>query len=268
MRILAGIAVALLLGCGGGASAKKPDPALAHQSPDDDATRWRAIEELARPAHTGTSQALAGAAQDQNVEALVAWMRESGGLPPRERGGSPHRMELYELGKRAIERATNEDWEPVAAGGYLGLRLVQDGASLLDATMGIALLEAASRKLRALGDPADGLELPHSTDLARMVAAEALFAREMIALARTPEGREMYASIGVATDDQTLAALDALGRFWLDALAGARRDEPAEVTLDRMRRAAETPAAAPAKKMSESTIRAFADIVRSIDELH
>lgn len=227
MRLFLALGLAL---CACRTAPPAPAPLVANATASD-ATRWKTIETLAAPTHEGRpSESLARALANRDVALLVQWMRESGTLRLPNRAHFDT-VAAYELGEKALESATKDAWESVVAAGTLGLYLVQDGAYLVDAQTGLQLVRAASQKLKSLGEPANGLELPRSTDLVRIVAAEAMSLRDLLVSYDDPE---VWRTI--PSEDRAL--LEALRAFWPVALDGAKRDEPAAATLARMRAAA------------------------------
>lgn len=155
---------------------------------------------------------------------LVAWSRADGGLAPL----APHpaanaeALVMFQLGSMAIASSTDAAWDGLVAGGYLGNRLVREGRTLLEAEVGMSLLERAVARLVALGDPPDSIELPEHRELVRILAAEAMWAHSLAPAAEGLVGR---------------ATARATQTFWIAALDGASPTEPAAVTVARVRRA-------------------------------
>lgn len=249
--------LALALAACRAAPAPTAAPAVSN-AVTSDASRWKAVEELAAPMHAGPpSPTLDRALTERDVPALVQWMQESGTLRVPSRSMIDSTAAL-ELGHTAIATATS--WEPVVAAGRLGLYLVQDGASFFEAELGIELLELAAKKLKSLGEPANGLEHPASVDLVRIVAAEALTMRSLLETLDTPEGR---ATISANGWDASL--YESMRQFWPAALDGARRGEAAAVTLSRMRARAETIRSS--TDLVRTTVKSAAFLAEKLDAL-
>jgi hypothetical protein len=233
------------------------------------ASTWKAIEVLARPAVApGPAEDLERALKiakkhhdewtelryaqpptrldeyPEGVEALAAleaWVTGNGELPVEsavEIGSDA--IAASDVGKLAIDSATPER-DTSRLGVQLGIRYVQQARNLLEAQVGLTMISDAKR---ALGKGID-IEL----DIVRVLAAEASFARRSIRYFQTAEGRqkrdESLRRIGRAAQtkralDITPAHIAAFEAFWLAALEGAQRGEPAKVSIERLRRAADT----------------------------
>jgi hypothetical protein len=216
--------------------------------------QWRELE-FRRPAPP-----LADYPQGAEAMALVrAWASVKGGLPkipsPAELGSAT--FQVFSLGSTAAAVATNRD--ELAPAVYLGTLLVTNGRTLLEVQMGASILLHASHKLRDLAGPdakAEPLPAPE-LDLVRVLAAEALHSRALLEWSMTDNGQKTLGSAmaSLGSDSRELtkqvfgkdpeamiptktdaAAYDA---FWIAALDGAQRGEPANVTLDRLKKAAE-----------------------------
>jgi hypothetical protein len=216
---------------------------------------WRELE-YRRPAPP-LSEYPQGA---EAVAALKAWANAKGGLPPMPAPTKlgPVTMNIFSLGSTAVAVASSRD--DLAPPIYLGTLLITHGRDLLEVQMGASLLSHARYKadeLAGYGQPKPDLIPVPSLDLVRVLAAEAIHSRAMLEWSQTPAGKqEMVNAVAAAGSESRAIATELLGKdpmsmipneaeaaaykvFWLAALEGAQRGEPAAVTIDRVRKAAE-----------------------------
>lgn len=211
------------------------------------------------------------------LEALHAWVQAKGSLlavpKPSEIGEAT--MHLNDVGALAIDSATDEKAASIVDGLYLGMRMVAEGRSFLEVQIGVSMIGSVKRKratlAREAGGSAEELEVP-ALDLVRILAAEALQSRRTMDYATTPEGRKDFVDRAKQLGSDTSELLkDVTGRtplsmiptdeeaaglsqFWLAALDGAQRGEPAATTIARLNKAAET-APEPAKASAVAIVR-------------
>lgn len=219
------------------------------------------------------------------LEALHAWSTANGGLPapgkPTEVGLVT--MGIHDVGSMAVSTATDLNGAALADATVLASRLLREGRNFLEVQIGISMFDAMKRKVRTLVADSPGISdsqvVPPDMDLVRILAAEALTSRRSIDYASSPEGRKDFierakqlapetsnllkgvtgkTALGLIPTDEESAALM---QFWLAALDGAQRGEPAATTVARVRKAAET-APGPAKE-NGARIASVLDMLKS-----
>jgi hypothetical protein len=176
---------------------------------------------------------------------LRQWQSDEGGIrPTRGKGYSVNAIEYRNL-LRPIVKQTS-DKEVLAIVETIGKRFLEQGTSLVDATVGVLILREVALRAKAL-------KLPHTVDTAlwnrahvRMIAAEAVAIQEQRLDATRPK----------PTQDSALDA-DANLEALTSILATATLDDDAEALLAKLRA---YPATRPsAKKLID-------DIIEQIEE--
>jgi hypothetical protein len=207
--------------------------------PAADATLLKDAMESVQSRRDSLRQALEAAATGQrpelsaedtaNIDALVSWYEERGGLPARTCldlvEGGQHGLAAVTLAELALATAP-PDARPARAEAvlYLAHRFREEGVNLLDVTIGSQIGDKAIRWATENGVAPtvafrDFAPAPHF--LARSLAAEA---QCMVELARQP-GEVRLAS----------AELDGLRRFYLSAIAAVERGGGDEAVVVRLR---------------------------------
>ncbi len=88
-------------------------------------------------------------------------------------------MSLLWLGQLMIDTATTSEPSGLDAAAYLGYRLVTEGHTVLQASIGSALLESALDRAHALGIDTAGWSMPRDGEVIRVLAAEVLVVDEL-----------------------------------------------------------------------------------------
>lgn len=195
-------------------------------------------------------------AEAQSVlTALQQWAAQGGGLLPV--GPDDGRNAIFQVQwvELASKAATKEDHEALDAIERLGRLQVSCGRNLLEATRGAHALDVSSRRLEELGVSRDRTGAPGPEQLARILAAEAVQSKSKMDELRTDESarrkaeqaiealdvetKNAAAKLGVELGPPDEAQMAAVEAFWVEALEGATRGEPAEETLLRLRSAAQ-----------------------------
>jgi hypothetical protein len=215
---------------------------IAHEH----AIEWRALR--AQRPQPPLSEYPEGSAA---LRALEKWAKTDGGLPRTNFAEVGFfAMSARDLGALAIETSSPER-ATAGLGIELGIAFVQQGRNLLELQLGLALLAIGKDR---------GQRIVIDVDFVRVLAAEALFVRRSAAFFATAEGKraleDAYAKltdldsgqeIKLETPDRgTTVALEA---FWIAALDGARRGEPVELTVARLRKAVSASSATVASKV-------------------
>ncbi|MBX3157984.1 MAG: hypothetical protein KF773_18595 [Deltaproteobacteria bacterium] len=240
--------------------------AACSRKPSDDGTSgeaaWRRVEELAAPlTKPGPLESLDqarqvasshGWANDKSypdmegaIILLRQWQADEGGIRPTR--GVKYAVNAVEYRNllRPIVRTTT-DATVLAIVETVGKRFLEQGTSLVDATIGVMVLREVALRARIL-------KLPHTVDTAlwnrahvRMIAAEAVAIQQM----RSDPSRPKPSQDSALDADASLMALT-------NALAGATLDDDADTLLGRLR--AQAPSRAAAKKLLD-------DIIEQIEE--
>jgi len=167
------------------------------------------------------------------LAALVAWRKDDGGLPveasPIERGKRAFAM--MRLGQLAVDTADLEHRANLEVAMYLAATMIEDGDNLLVVMSATSILDDAKHKAEKLVVATDKWPVPKFS-LVRIFAAEAQSQSATIAWAKTKKSTEATAGapVVVPTDAEWVK----LSAFFLKALDGAKRDEPADATLARL----------------------------------
>lgn len=189
------------------------------------------------------------------LAALAAWRKDNGGLPPE---ASPivrgkRAVAMMRLGQVAIATADLEHRANLELAMYLAATMIEDGDNFLVVMSATSLVTDAKDKAAKLVVATDKWPVPHA-ELVRVVAAEAITEKASNDWARTPAGKKAIDDALKAMDpktrkvsEQTVGAplvpptdeqAATLSAFFLKALDGAKRDEPAATTLARVHAAA------------------------------
>ena len=207
--------------------------------PAADGTLLKHAMDSVQPRRDSLRQALEAAATGQppelsaedaaNIDALVSWYEERGGLPARTCldlvEGGRHGLAALTLAELALATAP-----PAARSAraeavlYLAHRLREEGVNLLDVTIGSQIADKAIRWATENGVAPtaafrDFAPAPHF--LTRSLAAEA---QCMVELARQPGDVRLAA-----------AELDGLRRFYLSAIAAVERGGGDDAVVARLR---------------------------------
>ena len=185
---------------------------------------------------------------DAAIAGLVRWAAAGGSVPPVD-GADPDTMPGFTLAMVAILTADATRRDALLAAASYGVRLLTEGATLIEGMLGLTIVRAAMGHAHALGQPLPATMVPPDEVIARMMAAEAGWATGMVTEQLSSAGIAAARAKGQRPTEREartlLASMRARNQWWQAALTCAPVGAPRAALATCF--AAERPANAPGR---------------------